>query len=150
MPKYGKMPRLDYHCKVRLLGYPPHILVANKLMPFDSKQFSSTGWTGTKKTYTRSHPLFVAIIQHLQLTFSISYDHSIYLAYSSVLTILSHNLTPSFIWPASKSYIFHFIIHAFFQSFYQASAKRQPRMDVIDIMVVTKTRNLPLKNIAYA
>jgi len=29
---------LDYCCEVRLLGYPPHFLVANKLVPFDFKQ----------------------------------------------------------------------------------------------------------------
>ena len=40
VPKYGKTPWLDYRCKVRLLGYPAHLLVANKLVPFDSKQCS--------------------------------------------------------------------------------------------------------------
>jgi len=34
MPKYGKMPGLDYRCEVRLLSYPPHLIIANKLMPF--------------------------------------------------------------------------------------------------------------------
>jgi len=29
MPKYGKMPWLDYHCKVMLLGYPPHLGIGN-------------------------------------------------------------------------------------------------------------------------
>jgi len=32
------MERLDYHCKVRLLGYHPHLLIANKVVPFDSKK----------------------------------------------------------------------------------------------------------------
>jgi len=27
-------------CKVRLLHYPPHLIVVNKLVPFDSKQCS--------------------------------------------------------------------------------------------------------------
>jgi len=40
MPKYGKMPQLDYRCKVRLLNYLSHLLIANKLVPFDSKQRS--------------------------------------------------------------------------------------------------------------
>jgi len=28
-------------CRVRLLGYPPHLLIVNKLVPFDSKQVFS-------------------------------------------------------------------------------------------------------------
>jgi len=40
VPKYGETPWLDYHYKVRLLGYPPHLIVANKLVPIDSKQHS--------------------------------------------------------------------------------------------------------------
>jgi len=31
---------MDYRSKVRLLGYRPHLLVANKLVLFDSKQCS--------------------------------------------------------------------------------------------------------------
>jgi len=44
--------------------------------------------------------------------------HSIFLAYLSDMTIFFSELRPSFLWPASRSYTFHFIIHAFFtQSF---------------------------------
>ena len=45
VPKYGEMLWLDYRCKVTLLGYSPHLLVANKLVPFDSKQCSQAPLT---------------------------------------------------------------------------------------------------------
>jgi len=40
MLKYGKTLWLDYRCKVRLLSYAPHLIIANKVVPFDSKQCS--------------------------------------------------------------------------------------------------------------
>ena len=47
VPKYEKTPWLDYRCNVTLLGYPPHLLTANKLVPFDSKQCSQAPLTTT-------------------------------------------------------------------------------------------------------
>jgi len=38
---------------------------------------------------------------------------SIFLAYLSDVAMFFYNLTPSFLWPVSGSYTFHFIIHAF-------------------------------------
>jgi len=44
--------------------------------------------------------------------------HGIFLAHLLGLTVFFHNLSPSLLWPASGSYTFHFIIHAFItQSF---------------------------------
>ena len=58
MPKYGETPWLDYRCKVRLLGYPPHFLIANKLMPFDSRQCSHLS------TASILHAFTLMIAQH--------------------------------------------------------------------------------------
>jgi len=53
----------DYRCKVRLLSYPPHLIIANKLVPFDSKQFLRHHWSrasvphaSTLVTDQHSHP----------------------------------------------------------------------------------------------
>jgi len=40
--------------------------------------------------------------------------HSIFLAYLLDLTIFLYDLMPSFLWPASRSYTFHFEIRAYF------------------------------------
>ena len=45
VPKYGETPWLDYRCKVGLRGYPPHLLITNKLVSFDSKQCSPSSRT---------------------------------------------------------------------------------------------------------
>jgi len=50
----------------------------------------------------------------------------IFLAYLSDLTIFFFDLTPSFLWPASRSYTFHFKIHAFFTQSFSSFLKTFP------------------------
>ena len=63
MPKYGETLLLDYCCNVKSLGCPPHLLVANKLMPFDSKQCSQA--PVIKKSILHASTLVIA--QHADL-----------------------------------------------------------------------------------
>jgi len=61
-------------------------------------------------TYILSFWLLYNIFNYLS---SFSTVHSIFLAYLSGLTIFFCDLSPTFLWPASRSYTFHFNIHAF-------------------------------------
>jgi len=76
-------------------------------------------WAGSRRNI---HSLTPCLCGHYT-TSVIDFLHfstvcSIFLAYLSDLTIFFFDLTPSFLWPASRSYTFHFKIHAFFtQSF---------------------------------
>jgi len=67
------------------------------------------------------------------LSFS-HFFHSIYPAELLDVTVLFHNLTPSYLWPTSRSYIFHFIIHALVtQSFYSFSKHANTVWQVVKI-----------------
>jgi len=63
VPKYGKTPWLDYRCEVRLHRYPPHLLVENKLVPFDSKQHSLAPLIKSINPACISFTLVIASIQ---------------------------------------------------------------------------------------
>ena len=62
-----------------------------------------------EETFTHTHPVFVAIIQHLHFLEPIASSLHICWVWQSFF----YDLSPSFLWPSSRCCTFHFKIHAF-------------------------------------
>jgi len=79
MPKYGKTPWLDYRCEVRLLSYTPHLITANKLVPFDSKHRSQAPMISSINPFFKFITVFYIVKEDCQarkLNTEDAMDHS--------------------------------------------------------------------------
>ena len=94
---------------------------------FSAKYLGWPAWAGyTRKTFIHLHPVFGYYTTSLINFHHFLHLHSILPAYLWGVKIFFFNLTPSFVWPSSRSYICHCIIHAFFSLIHSHPFLSQP------------------------